>query len=741
MLQFSPPYLQSRRLTIFKDDKDSETFYYACTEPKIVTDENGDPKLFASAILPETGVMSSERSAVVEASISVDVELQPTEQEKEDAKLVIKEEWGKNAKVFSPAPIIDGSVYMLVAAAGEEPNPDEFFITPKVSPSILGGNTASLIAKAEGLHATNMIAALTEDIFTASVFYELNIFGITSSFNARMNVDWEKVYNHFEETKKIDYIFVKEEVNKMARSLAETDAIEIEIEELDPESKSTATRQLFDQLNEKIIEKIFNPSPMPRALASDIAEGASRVISTLLPGSHYIRKEKKDVQTASTTLDISERKAKKFTFYPQALLSSLIEDVGGIKDDIQWIKLDDMPFRSQVVDVSLAADTFKTANIKSVKLDCRVSQRSNGEVEKEQSFIYTEGEPLNNKFNFINKKSEEYIFDYKASIFLDSGLNELPSSLELDWSSASGAFIYFNAAQYFEPTELNVGIDDSSIFQHCHLVQVDLNVFSQKDALITQKTFILNKETTGYEKFRIITPKEKQIKTKLEVTYFLKDAPEYKVRHDNYDDPYFFIENPFESKWNSEVSVVADWEKTKKIIAEFRVFDMARKEYILEKHHFTKGSETYTLQVTTSLETPKSEFEYRLTGLKMEGEIIRSPWKKHRGPALIFSDTFSSERTIRATLVSSPDFEDKEIRKASIEFKYSDGNEVKEESDKLRFEKIGDLVEFTHDMPNHDAQEYQYRLMIFGENGERFKTKWIKELSEDIAIEIPEDIW
>lgn len=741
MLQFSPPYLQSGRLTIFKDDKDSETFYYACSEPKIVADEDDNPKIFASAILPETGTMSTERSAIVEATISVDVELLPTDKEIDDAKKAIKEEWGIKAKVLSSAPVMDGTVYMLVAAAGAEPDPENFFITPKISPSVLGANTASLMAKADGLHATNMIASLTEDIFNASIFYELNILGIEPSFRAKMHVDWEKVYTHFEETKKIDYVFVKEEVTKTARSLEETDAIDIEIEELDPEVKSAATRQLFDTLSEKIIENIFNPTPMPKALASDIAEGASRVLSALLPGAHYIRKEKKEVQTASTTFNIVERKAKKFTFYPQALLSSLIEDIGGIKDDIRWIKLDDMPFRSQVVDVALAADTFKTANVKSIKLDCRVTQKSDDEVEKLQSFIFSDGDELNKKFNFIHKNDEEYIYDYKATIFLDSGFNELPSTLDLDWSPASGAFIYFNAAQYFAPKELNVGIDDISIFQHCHLVQVDVHLLSEKEDLITQRTFILNNETTEYEKFRIIAPKEKQLQYNLEVTYFLKDAPEHTVELKDYEEPYFFIDNPFENKWNTEITAIADWENTQKIIAEFRVLDVARSEYILDKHHFSQESEMYTLQVTTSLETPKSEFEYRLTAITTSGEIRRSPWKKHRGPALIFSDTFNSERTICATLMSSPSFEEKEIRRASISFKYSDGDQVDVESDKMHFEKVGDQVSFTHEMPNHNEQEYHYRLMVMGENGERFKTKWISELADDIEIEIPKDIW
>jgi len=740
MLLLTPPYLQSGRLTIFRDDVSKETFYHACSVPKIAVNEFGEPKVYASAILPETGIRETERSAIVEATFAMDTELKPTEEELEEAKLAIKEEWGVKPKAFAPAPIIEGSVYMLVAAAGDEPNPDDFFITPKVAPSILGSNRAALMAKANGLHATNMIASLNEDLFTASVFYELTLVGITPSFKAHMSIDWEKVYKHFEEMEKMDFIFYKKEIQKQNRSLEESNAITITIEELDPDVKSAAARQLFDELSDKIIEKIFNPKPMPKATASNIAEGASRVISALLPGAHHILKEKKEVQMASTVLNISERKAKKMTFYPQALVSSMLEEVGGITDDIKWIELDDMPVRSKEVDVSLAADTFKTANIRSVEMTCRVVEKESGETEKIQSFIFSYGVDLQQKFNFIKKRGVEYTYDYKATIFLDNGFHELPSSMALDWKSVDGPFIYFNAAEYFEPTELNVSVDDSSIFEHSHLVQIDIDIVNADDIQVTQKTIILDKEKTDLQNFKLIAPKNSNLRRNLKVTYFIQDSADHSEEYKDYGESYFFVSNPFENKWNAEVTAIADWDSTSKLITEFRVFDVTRQEYILAKHHFSAEQEVYTLQVVASLETPKNEFDYRVTAI-IDGQINRSPWIKHRGPALIITDSFKSERTIRATLVEAPDFEDKEIRKATIQFKYDDGDTVNIESEKLRFTATGDTVKFTHDMPNHNKQHYSYQIRILGDNGERFKTDWIEELADDLQVTIDENIW
>ena len=175
MLLYSPPFIESGRLTLFRDDSSNTTFYYASTRPAIALDVNGKPKIFASVILPESGVVEERNEGFVESSLSMDVTLQPSATELGAAKEAIQEHWGKQAVILAPAPVVEGTVHMVVAAVGEEPNPGEWYVTPKVSPSILGGNNASLIARAEGEHAKHLIASLNEDLFTASIFYQLSI--------------------------------------------------------------------------------------------------------------------------------------------------------------------------------------------------------------------------------------------------------------------------------------------------------------------------------------------------------------------------------------------------------------------------------------------------------------------------------------------------------------------------------------------------------------------------------------
>ena len=53
MLSYKPPFLEVGSLILFRDDTDSETFYYVCLQPSIVLDAAHLPKLEAYAILPE----------------------------------------------------------------------------------------------------------------------------------------------------------------------------------------------------------------------------------------------------------------------------------------------------------------------------------------------------------------------------------------------------------------------------------------------------------------------------------------------------------------------------------------------------------------------------------------------------------------------------------------------------------------------------------------------------------------
>lgn len=747
MLSYKAPFLEAGNLTIFKDDSNPDVFYYVCVQPSIMLDENGMSKVEAYAILPESGV-GIEADSIMEASLMMDVNLAPTAEDLAFAEKQIQEKLGTKPKMLVPAPIHSGKVRLIVAAAGNEPDPKKWFVTSEVKPSIFGSNIASLVVRAVGQDGKLLIAALDSDVIAASIHYELEMLGVAPVFKATMSVNWSKVYHHFEKFEKANFIFYSDEVSDAVDRLQETSAIEIMIEELDPVVKSEALKGILNELKSEVLKKLFQPAASPLSAANKledrIANGVSRVVSAIHPGVHHIRRNIDETQLSITTVTLNQRNVKTYPFYPQALLSSMIRASGGIKDKIKWIKLDEIPFIDQKVEIRLSADTFKNSNIKSVIVECRVFDETANEVTVQRSIAFDSDDALNNSLNFTREKDKTYRYDYRVTMFMTTESNKLPGKLEIDWNSERSPFIYFNAAEYFETREITISIDDSSIFEHAHLIQADLKVLDETDLTqILARTFLFNATNKEQKVLSVVTNKTIPVQFDLALTYFISASKEHRSTFTHIDSAFFFVPNIFENKWSVDLICNADWEKSDKVVLETSIRDAERTEPIFNKFTFTKELNETKLIIATSLDTPRQAFEYRVTCLSsVDSNVVQGPWKNHEGPILVVNDKVQSERIIRATLTRAPNFETMEIKQVSIEFVYDDkDNNIHIESEKLPFRMVGDTVEFKHPMPNFNHKEFSYRKRVRGLGGESYNSGWLINSKEKLEIEIPNNIW
>ncbi len=746
MLSYKPPFLEAGNLSIFRDDANAEIFYYICLQPSVSVNENGEPNMSAYAILPESGV-GIESESILEASIMIDINLRPTPEEIKLAEESIKEKFGRKPKILVPAPIHSGKVYLIMAQAGETPDPKTWFVTSEVKPSLFGDNRASLVVRATGTDAKHLIAALDADVVAASVHYELEMIGIAPVFKASLKAHWDKIYHHFDKSEMLNLIFYTDQVSKSIDDLAETSAIEIEIEELDPDIKAQALMNLFNELKSEVIKRLFKPATSPLSAAKSwedrIGNGVVKVMSSLIPGMHYTRRTVDETQLSTTTINLSQRNAKKYPFYPQSLLSSLINSVGGISDRIKWIKLDEIPFIDQRVEIRLSADTFTSSNIKSVVIECHVFNVTDNKLVTQKNIVFDTDDALQNHLNFTREKDIEYRYDYKATMFMTTDSNKLPGKMELDWKSEESPYIYVNPAEYFETHEININLDDTSIFEQTHLIQVDVQVKDSNDGeKVLQRTFLFKQDNKEQKVLTVVANKNSPLQFDLDITYFLTESKEHSASYKGVDSNFFFIPNPFENKWSVDLVCNADWEQTNKIILETRVFDAELADPIFNKFTFMPDSINQQLSIASSLDTPKEKLEYRVTRLTKANDIVQGPWQLHEGPILVFSDKIKSERIIRAVIIESPDFEKKEIKTVTLEFKYADkDNNIKVESDRIAFRDVEDTVEFKHPMPDFNKKEYEYRVRVRGISGESFKTDWMEEKNEKLKIIIPKDIW
>ena len=748
MLSYQPPFMDVGNLTIFRDDKDSETFYYVNIQPCIVEKPEG-PAISAYTILPESST-DKEINQVMDTSLSLEVSLKASDQILETAKLEIKDKWGMNAKRLIPATVTDGKVYMVLASAGEEPDPKDWYVSSGISPSIFGDNRAALVVKTAGEEAKRLVSALNEDVVAGHVYYELNMLGIAPTFKARMRIKWDRIYKHFEDMKVKNLIFFREEISNTLDDLKETSLVEMEIEELDPDVTEYASKTLLNELKTEAIKRLFKPSVPPlsasKKIENRLAHAVGMIHSSIIPGSHYILRNNEEAQTNELIVDLRERKVKKYPFYPQALLSSMIENVGGLGDRLKWILLDNMPFRTETVTVDIAVDTFKIDNIKTVKIDCIVWDETNNKKENEHTFVFNKSELIKGTFKYTRQYANTYKYSYKATIYLDNEGTGLPAQMEVDWMDTTSEFIYFNPTEYFENIKLQIGIDDTSIFKNTHLIESTIHVKERdSDKNILSQSFLLKDDDKDQKLLSLLYSKLHPVKIDLQIIYYIEGSQEYILDLEDHQDFNFFIPNPFENKWSVELMSKVDWEKTSKIITEIRIWDHTRKTWIQEKFNFTKELNTHSLAVVTSLDTPKEILEYKATEITADGTIRRGAWKTHNGPILMIKDNVKPERTIKAKLIQAPNFEDYEIKDVRLTIIYEDEeNDIKISSDdskKLEFGAVGDTITFTHDMINASATDYKYRLRVKSESGDRYKSDWKTSNLEQIEITIPENIW
>jgi len=747
MLSYKPPFLEAGALTLFRDDVNPNIYYYICNQLSVSKQANGEPVIAAYAMLPESGVGVNSES-IVEASLMIDINLQPQEKDIELAKKAIQKNFGSAPEILAPAPLHSGKVFFVMAQAGDNPDPAKWFITSEVKPSLFGNNNASLVVKTSGKDAKLLIAALDADVVPAAVYYDLELIGITPVFKASLVADWEMIYHHFDKSKKTNFIFYSDEISESVDKLIDSKAIEIVIEETDPVIKAEAAKSLFNDLKIEVVKRLFEPAPFPSTLPAEnigekIGSAIGGLIKSVIPRVSYVRRDIKQIQTGKTTINISQRNAKQYPFYPQSLLSSLISSVGGIRERIKWIKLDEIPWVDQRVEIRLSADTFKSSNIKSVFIDLRVFDLSTGKtVTPPKSISFDSDDALQNHFNFTRQKNVQYRYDYKVVMYMITSSNKLPSKMELDWHSVESPYIYINPAEYFKNYEIDINLDESSIFRKTHLIQVNVEVKDVSDnEMVMQRTFMFNKDDWAHKKLSVVANKNMPLKFDVQLTYFISQSKEHTVAFINLPDGVFFIPNPFENRWTIALFCFANWEKANRIILETKVLDAERVDPIFNKFTFSPQVQEQQFEIECSLDTPKHKMEYRITVLTDQGDVVQGPWLIHEGSMLSFNDKIKAERIIRASIVQAPDFEKKDIKKVTVEFKYEDKNHQIYHSDSASFQNREQTLEFRHPMPDYNQKEYSYRLNIRGKNNEKYISNWITERNERLGIIIKNDIW
>jgi hypothetical protein len=743
MLFYSPPFLMVDQVTVFPDHADPEAFYYIVAVPELVVEE-GEPAFWATAILPpaSVGTDTPGQQAVGRALVSLDINLPLPKNSEETLRKEIQKRWGREPKRLTPATLQNGKASLSVARpSGTDPS-KEFFVYEGHAPTLINDNRAAFAIAAEGKEAQALIAAMSVGQLAAVVTYELEFPGLAPSFEARMVVHWSMVYQRFRQHDMTNFIFVSDEIDKTIEQLKQSSAIEVDVKELDPEVKTTATRALFDELKSQVMKKLFE-SPKPSGdvpIEERIGRGVRDVLTSVLPGvSHSLRTLDQSFLT-DTTIDLHEQDVKTYRFYPQSTLAGLLHRAGGAASRLAFVRVEDLPHRIEEVLVEMAGGSQRMG-VRSVRVRVQALATGRDEPLVDSTVTLDATKPERQSVRFRRLGTEEPVVRYQAEMVVDPAL--APNGKErwtFDWQPVKGNRIWFDPEEWLDVSEVRLEIDDPAVFDTAR-VDMDVEALLAGDSAPMRKTtFRFSKEAPS-QVFTVIVPDGKLAKFRGTETFRRVGELDFTHAVPEISGSVHRIMNPFGQSWTMEVRAISSWTDTVELFAEFRVWDVLRQSWLRSEQQFQKTSPVFTLKFSTSLETPRKA-EARATRIGSDGKIVRGPWKDIAGPIAAITDDVKAQRRIRVTL-SAPHFKRVAVQKVFAEIEYDDADHNLHEitDPPLEFTHDQGVADWTHTFPDPAKPMYRFRVRARSEDGERYAGKWTENGEDDLTITLPQNPW
>lgn len=738
MLSLKSP-LQILDLIIFEDDSDEGIFYYISQSPVISFDENKSPLISAYAILPESGTVSV-KDRILEAGLYVDVELSISDKDLDLAKKRIQEQTGKKIKRLLPAPINGGELHFIVANKVKEEGNEQCYYSFK--PSLVGKNKGVVFVKSRGYEAELLIASASSDFISASIFYELELIGMSPVYHASITADSRMIYDYFEKYNKNDYLFYSEEVDNIIENLEKQNLLSVKIEETDPRIKAESMSLLLEELKETILETFFvcdfSDVKNNKSLVDANKKGILGILGLSIPGVKLSRKRIKRNELKEICIDLSQSNAKTYKIYPQSSLKSMLDySKVDLSDRISWIKLDDLPYYNQNVHIRLDADIFSRANIQTVLVYCSVINSETKGVICSKNFPFNKSSQLYSKdFNYTREKGVKYLHLYKADIYMERELYKLPKKIEIDWQESESPFLYINPSDFYKESEVNLILKDKSVFNFSDMIQLELSL-SSGESYIANDTLLFKKEDCSDKRISFWGEQNLPLTYDVTIIYFLSGGKKHLAEYRNLGDRFFFIPNPFGAEWEVELLCNADWVNINKVFLDTKIIDPDRETPIFNHFTFTEDFISSKLEAFCSADTPEKSFEYKISVLYKDYTKKEAGWYSHSKSHVLVLDinNMKSEKVIRAILdreVILPNH----ISYVKVFLKYSDNKE--------NFITNHKILSFDNPISEYVLPsdfEYSYRFMAYDSDGLCcYKSKWQVSEDEVIKIFLPKDL-
>jgi hypothetical protein len=743
MLLYAPPFLLVDGVTVCPDHLDEGTFYYLVAVPELVR-EAGEPAFWATAVLPDTSVGPAPAGAT-RMTMSFDVELPATDAALERVREAIKQHWGREARRLVPAPLRGGTATLQVARPGD-PDDQGLVVFQGQAPDLVGRNRTAFAVAAEGDEAQMLVASLTTGHLSAVVGFELQFLGLAPSFKASMTVHWQAVYRHLRELEMSNFLFVAEEMDTVTEQLRQTSAVELEVQELDPDGASAATKALFDELKSEIVSRLFEP-PRPlgdQPIEDRIGRGVRTLLTSLMPGISHTLRGLDQRQLTDTVVDLHEQRVRTYSFFPQSTLAGLARRAGGIGDRLRFVEVGQLPRRVEEVVVEMAGGADELG-VRTVALQVQACDPGRREPLLDASVLLHAADPQRTVLRYRRQAAEPQL-RYRTTVSMDPDL--APRGQEtwaFDWRPVVAQRIWFDPQAWLDVAQVRLELDDPAVLEHVDRVDVDLEAVLDGQPAPFRRLHAELGEPSTSQVVSVVVPEGGRVGFRGRETFRQAGEPDFVRELPVVEGPVHRVRNPFAQRWSMELRVVASWTATELLQVELRVWDAVRQVWLRDEHRFTEGDTAWTARFQTSLETERKA-EARVTRVSRDGHIVRGPWQDLAGTVVGVTDAVEPLRRVRAVL-DAPSWERDEVRQVRVELVYPDpldarpGDGIPVSRAVLQLVGNGAVADWVHPFPDPSRPLYRFRVRAVGWSGDRFNGPWTTSAADDLWLELPQPLW
>lgn len=757
MLYLNPPYHIINGLVIFPDHANEKQKYFAPVDPHLTM--RPDPN--TGQMIPQIQVIKYRGEAGNGGFLNFDTNLGVSQDVLDNtaAQLRNREDLDE-VPILAPIQYIDGSVKMMLfgkeSPIDNEEEEDtnqpaegqpEFVlkINHYAKPALYGENQAAFSVQLDQSGVTVLDKALQGFMSPIGIVYELEYLALRRAYAARIRADWDRVYEHFSQAKGFSSPVFSAQIEEVVDELIENQVIEVEIDNLiagDPGAGAISDfEQIVNEVKDMVLKSFFEPSLDPVGEKEDgwdkaaaFAERVHTAAATGGLGLKFKQLEMTRIDRKSLDVSLTQRVAVKRKIFPQAHLRGLThilrESNFALEDFILPVNLDDDWFKRRLVSVISRAD-FKTDNVESLNVKLTYNGESKNIILDEE----IERDTLEWASHIENGAMDDEVIAQYRIAFKDVNTAERPLFLESEPQIVTTENLEVFPRELYSLIPIPI-IADGIPWEEYSLVQVNLRYTDAKNKINLNDTFLFKKDTSEKTWNLFILDSTKR-KFEYQLIYRSINHKDVEMGWVPTEEEQITIRDPFKDLQKRELTIqpAVVWSDVEMIFIDVRYEDPDNniiKETMFQFSQQDLAAKTFTV----SLANPdKRLVYYKPTILFKGGALAEIPESSTHERRVFIRSDMQGHRVVTVRPENVP-FEQRNVKKAEVNFLYEDVESGLKFTDKLTFDGPEKSGYFEFDFVDDQKVTFSYTTTYYFTNGLSRTAQTVSSNEEQILISI-----